>query len=44
MTTAVLLTSYFLIWPVISAGVLALLIIALVRDARNARRSGADMI
>ena len=44
MTAAVLLTSYFLIWPVISAGVLVLLIAGLVRDMRQARRTGEDMV
>lgn len=39
-----LLTIYIMIWPVISAGVLALLIVALIRDLRAARRDGQSMI
>jgi len=39
-----LLTFYILIWPVISAGVLALLVVALIRDIRAARRGGQEMI
>lgn len=39
-----LLTFYILIWPVISAGVLALLVVALIRDVRAARRGGQEMI
>lgn len=39
-----LLTFYILVWPVISAGVLAVLIVALVRDLRAARRGGQNMI
>lgn len=35
---------YILIWPVISAGVLALLIVSLIRDIRRARRTGEEMI
>lgn len=38
------LTTYFLIWPVLSAGVLAVLITALLRDLRRARREGASMV
>ena len=39
-----LLTFYILIWPVISAGVLAVLIVALIKDMRAARRGGQEMI
>lgn len=39
-----LLTFYILIWPVISAGVLALLVVALIRDIRAARRGGQEMV
>lgn len=39
-----LLTFYILIWPVLSAGVLAVLIFALIRDLRAARREGQEMI
>lgn len=44
MTAAALLTGYFLIWPVVSAGVLILLIVALIRDMQHARRNGDEMI
>lgn len=39
-----LLTFYILVWPVLSAGVLAVLIVALIRDMRAARRDGQSMI
>lgn len=39
-----LLTTYILVWPALSLGVLMLLIVALVRDMRAARRNGEDMI
>lgn len=39
-----LLTFYILIWPVISVGVLGLLVVALIRDLRAARREGQTMI
>lgn len=39
-----LLTFYILVWPVISAGVLAVLIVALVRDLRAARSEGQGMV
>lgn len=39
-----LLTFYILVWPVISVGVLAVLIVALIRDLRAARRDGQTMI
>lgn len=35
---------YILVWPVISAGILALLIISLIRDIRRARKTGEEMI
>lgn len=35
---------YILIWPVISAGVLLLLIVSLIRDIKSARKTGEDMI
>lgn len=35
---------YILVWPVISAGILALLVGALFRDIRNARNKGSDML
>ncbi len=38
------LSAYILIWPVISAAVLVMLIVALVRDMREARRKGEEMI
>lgn len=39
-----LLTLYILIWPVISAGVLLLLLVSLARDIRAARRDGKGMV
>lgn len=39
-----MLTFYFLVWPVISAGILALLVVSLVRDLRAARKDGSSMI
>lgn len=39
-----LLTTYMLIWPVISAGILAVLVVALLRDLRLARRNGDAMV
>ena len=35
---------YILIWPVISAAILVMLVVALVRDMREARRNGDEMI
>ncbi|WP_369791829.1 putative transporter small subunit [Pusillimonas sp. T7-7] len=39
-----LLTVYILVWPVLSAAVLLMLIVALVRDMRAARKDGDGMI
>ncbi|HLU20349.1 MAG TPA: putative transporter small subunit [Pusillimonas sp.] len=38
------LSVYILIWPVISTGILIMLIVALIRDMRAARRSGEEMV
>ncbi|WP_413817100.1 putative transporter small subunit [Pusillimonas sp.] len=38
------LSAYILIWPVISAAILLILIVALIRDVREARRNGDEMI
>jgi len=38
------LSAYILIWPVISAAILVILIVALIRDVREARRNGQEMI
>jgi len=38
------LTAYILVWPVISTGILLMLIVALIRDIRRARRTGEEMI
>ncbi len=40
----ILLTGYILIWPVISAVILLLLIVALIRDLRYARKNDGEMI
>lgn len=39
-----LMSFYILIWPVVSAGILALLIISLVRDIRQSKANGTEMI
>lgn len=39
-----LLTAYFLIWPAISAAILALLCVTLWKDIRAARRNGQSMV
>lgn len=39
-----LLTLYILVWPVISAAILALLIVALCRDVKHAKESGEAMV
>lgn len=38
------LSVYILVWPLVSAGILIMLIVALIRDLRAARRSGDEMI
>ncbi|WP_454677890.1 putative transporter small subunit [Achromobacter marplatensis] len=38
------LTVYFLIWPALSAAILALLCVTLGKDIRAARRSGLAMV
>lgn len=40
----VFLSIYILIWPVLSAIVLAVLTVAVIRDYRNARRTGDDVV
>lgn len=40
----ILLTGYILIWPVISAVILLLLIVALIRDLHHARKNDGEMI
>lgn len=39
-----LLTTYIFIWPVISAVILLVLIVALVRDLRAASKSDNEMV
>ncbi len=39
-----LLTLYILIWPVISTGILALLVVSLIRDIKRARSEGKSMV
>ncbi len=39
-----ILTAYILIWPIISAVILLVLIVALVRDLRHASKSDSEMI
>ncbi|NYF28375.1 putative transporter small subunit [Microbacterium sp. JAI119] len=39
-----LLTAYGLVWPIIVVGVLAVVIRAFVKDAKEAKREGRDII
>ncbi|ATH98360.1 putative transporter small subunit [Alcaligenes faecalis] len=39
-----LMTIYFMVWPVMSAIILALLVGNLIRDWRRARKTGESMI
>jgi hypothetical protein len=38
------ITTYILVWPVIAAGVLAVLVVSMLRDLRLARRDGTDIV
>ena len=38
------LVVYILVWPVISAGILALLVVSLIKDLRAAKREGREML
>ncbi|MEZ2720271.1 putative transporter small subunit [Paenalcaligenes hominis] len=38
------LSIYILIWPVMSAGILVLLLVSLFRDIRAAKREGREML
>lgn len=38
------LVAYILVWPVISSGILLLLLVSLFRDLRAAKREGRDML
>lgn len=38
------LTAYILVWPAMSAGILILLLVALFRDLRAAKREGREML
>ncbi|EQM74564.1 putative transporter small subunit [Microbacterium maritypicum] len=40
----ILLTAYVLVWPIIVVGVLTVVIRAFVKDAKEARREGRDII
>ncbi|MFJ6531292.1 putative transporter small subunit [Microbacterium sp. NPDC091662] len=40
----ILLTAYVLVWPIIVVGVLAVVIRAFVKDAKEAKREGRDII
>ena len=42
--SALVLTAYILVWPVISAAVLLVLIVALIKDMRAAGKDGESMI
>lgn len=39
-----LLTAYILVWPIISAVILLVLVVALIRDLRNASKNDGEMI
>lgn len=39
-----IMSFYILLWPVVSAAILALLITSLVRDIRQAKVNGTEMI
>lgn len=39
-----LLTFYILVWPVISAGILVLLLVSLFKDIKNAKKTGKGMV
>ncbi|MFW8566820.1 putative transporter small subunit [Orrella sp. 11846] len=38
------IVAYILVWPVISAGILTLLVVSLIRDIRRARKDGTSML
>ncbi|MCV0333741.1 putative transporter small subunit [Microbacterium sp.] len=40
----ILLTAYVLVWPIIVVGVLTVVIGAFVKDAKEAKREGRDII
>ncbi|WP_426621807.1 putative transporter small subunit [Microbacterium sp. As-52] len=40
----ILLTTYVLVWPIIVVGVLTVVIRAFVKDAKEAKREGRDII
>jgi len=42
--SALLLSSYILVWPVVCSVILAVLVMAVVRDYRAARRNGEDVV
>ena len=41
---AMTLAAYILVWPVISLAVLAVIVVATLRDFRCARREGRDVV
>ncbi|MFF1541633.1 putative transporter small subunit [Microbacterium sp. NPDC058269] len=40
----ILLTAYVLVWPIIVVGVLVVVVRAFVKDAKQAKREGRDII
>lgn len=38
------ITAYILVWPVVAAGVLAVLLVSIVRDLRVARSDGTEIV
>jgi hypothetical protein len=39
-----LLSAYVLVWPVIAGGILVMLIAAVIKDHRAAKKAGRDMV
>ncbi len=40
----ILVTAYILVWPVLTAGVLAVLARGVIKDYRNARKDGTTVV
>lgn len=44
MMDTLVFATYILVWPIVSFGVLGLIVYATLRDFRNARREGRDVV
>lgn len=44
MMEIIILTAYVLVWPIVVVGVLAVIIRAFVKDAREAKKEGRQII